>query len=192
LEDGERFARASGHKQQHAVNALGELPQCLADGDVLIRPHGFAGDLVQVVAGNECSLPARPIDRYAHSCKQFVGRRRDAQRFEVAGVVVGQEPIIAVRGKREPKGQAARITRGLLHAIRRTLGFSLGLEDGQGHALITQQIVGDDRLRFVVHRIASEIYAAMRDAQLLLPRPADRRQAGLDQFSAGQPFVTCH
>ena len=100
---------------------------------------------------------------------------------------------MAVGGDGEPDQQAACITRCLLHAVGSTFGLGLGFENGQRDAAVAQEIVGNNRLRLVVHRlgrIAGEIDAARADTQLLFPVPPGTGEGWFDQLFTGCTFVS--
>ena len=110
----------------------------------------------------------------------------------MTGVVVSENPVLAVGCHRESNQQTAGVARSLLHSIGGTLGLGLGFQDGQRDATIKQKVIGNDLLCLIIHTLAGDVDTARANTQLLFPLPPGLGESWLDQFLASCPFIPCH
>ena len=192
LEHGEGLARAGGHQKQDSLLVLREAVERLEDRHLLVRAYLLAGDLIPVPGRFEHGAPHTPDDVPAHSAQDVAGGRRRRETLVLSGLVVGDDVLASVARDGEAQSQALRVPRPLLHAVRRRLPFALRLQDGERHPPQPQEVVGDDALRRVVHRLSRQVDGAGADLDLSVPAPPGVAEGGLDQIAAGLCLVSAH
>ena len=192
LEDGEGLAGARRHQQQEPLLVLREAVERLEDGHLLVRAHLLAGDLILVPGRFEHRPPHTPDDVPTHSAEDVAGRRRRREALVLSRLVVGDDVLASVARNREAQPQTLRVPRPLLHAVGRRLTFALRLQNGERHGPQLEDVIGDDTLRRVVHRLARQVDGAGADLDLSAPAPLGFSEGGLDQLAAGLCLVSAH
>ena len=192
LEDGKGLAGTGRHEQQKPLFVLREAVKRLEDRHLLVRTDPLAGNLILVPRRFEYGAPHTPDDVPTHQAQDVAGRRRRLEALVLSRLVVGEDILLAVARDGETKTQALRVPRPLLHSVRRRLAFALRLQDGERHPPQPQQVIGNDPLRRVIHRLARQVDGAGANLDLSVPAPPGIAKGGLDQLTTSLCLVAAH